>query len=64
VGAEEIAQKVNAAIANEDLVENAVKVRMAAVRATADGGTSYRSLAEFVLHCACRKELVETRREW
>jgi 2-hydroxyflavanone C-glucosyltransferase len=64
VGAEEIAQKVNAAIANEDLVENAVKVRMAAVRATADGGTSYRNLAEFVLHCACRKELVETRREW
>lgn len=46
--AEEIAEKVNAAMADEVLTEDVARVHEAAVRAPMYGGTSYRSLAEFV----------------
>ncbi|XP_062228689.1 UDP-glycosyltransferase CGT-like [Phragmites australis] len=51
VGAEEIAEKVKAAMADEKVMEKAASVREAAAAAVADGGTSYRSLAEFVRRC-------------
>ncbi|KAK3132220.1 hypothetical protein QOZ80_6AG0517750 [Eleusine coracana subsp. coracana] len=51
VTAEEIAEKVKAAMASMTLTQTAARVRDAAVRATADGGTSHRSLAEFMRQC-------------
>ncbi|GJN28982.1 hypothetical protein PR202_gb17164 [Eleusine coracana subsp. coracana] len=51
VTAEEIAEKVKAAMASVTLTQAAARVRDAAARATADGGTSHRSLAEFVRRC-------------
>ncbi|CAL5038101.1 unnamed protein product [Urochloa decumbens] len=54
VGAEEIAERVAAAMRNGTVAEKAAGVREAAERAVADGGTSQRSLAEFVRHCRGR----------
>ncbi|TVU00236.1 hypothetical protein EJB05_54345, partial [Eragrostis curvula] len=51
VGAAEIAEKVRAAMADKTLTEGAETVHKSAERATADGGTSHRSLAEFVRRC-------------
>uniref|UniRef100_A0A0A8YU36 Uncharacterized protein n=1 Tax=Arundo donax TaxID=35708 RepID=A0A0A8YU36_ARUDO len=38
-------------MADEEVAEKAAKVRDAAAAAAAEGGTSYRSLAEFVARC-------------
>ncbi|KAF8779115.1 hypothetical protein HU200_002788 [Digitaria exilis] len=51
VGAEEIAGQVVAAMGDEAVAEKVASVREAAARAVADGGTSHRSLAEFVRRC-------------
>lgn len=64
VTADEIAEKVKAAMVDERLTENAARVREAAVRATADGGASHCSLAEFVRRCRdASSQLLETRGE-
>ncbi|KAG2611280.1 UDP-glycosyltransferase CGT-like [Panicum virgatum] len=51
VTAEEIAEQVVAAMGDEAVAEKAASVRESAARAVADGGTSHRSLAEFVRRC-------------
>ncbi|OEL36881.1 UDP-glucose:2-hydroxyflavanone C-glucosyltransferase [Dichanthelium oligosanthes] len=51
VRAEEIAEKVRAAMGDETVAQKAASVREAAARAVAYGGTSHQSLAEFVRRC-------------
>ncbi|TVU00237.1 hypothetical protein EJB05_54346, partial [Eragrostis curvula] len=51
VTGEEVAEKVKAMMEDNDVAKKAAKVRDAATAATAEGGTSYRSLAEFVARC-------------
>ncbi|WVZ81530.1 hypothetical protein U9M48_028896 [Paspalum notatum var. saurae] len=51
VGAEEFAEKVKAAVEDEEVAQRAASVGEAAARAVARGGTSHRSLAEFVRRC-------------
>ncbi|KAL6909648.1 hypothetical protein ACP4OV_001307 [Aristida adscensionis] len=51
VGGEEIAGKIRAVMGDAAVAENAAKVGEAAAAATAEGGTSYRSLAEFAGRC-------------
>ncbi|CAL5047366.1 unnamed protein product [Urochloa decumbens] len=51
VRAEEIAERVAAAMGDDAVAEKAAGVRDAAARAVADGGTSHQSLAEFVRRC-------------
>ncbi|KAF0903433.1 hypothetical protein E2562_027717 [Oryza meyeriana var. granulata] len=52
VSAEDIAEKVKMLMADEAVRKTAASVREAAARAVATGGTSYRSLAEFVQRCS------------
>ncbi|KAL6909649.1 hypothetical protein ACP4OV_001308 [Aristida adscensionis] len=51
VSAEEVAEKVRAAMEDGTVTANAAKVRDAAAEAVADGGTSHRSLGELVRWC-------------
>nr|CAB3470389.1 unnamed protein product [Digitaria exilis] len=51
VSGEEVAGKIKAVMADETVAKKAAGVRDAAAEATANGGTSYRSLAEFVGRC-------------
>ncbi|TVU11630.1 hypothetical protein EJB05_45225, partial [Eragrostis curvula] len=51
VTGEEVAEKVKAMMEDNDVAKKAAKVRDAATAATAEGGTSSRSLAEFVARC-------------
>nr|QES86206.1 C-glycosyltransferase [Phyllostachys prominens] len=51
VSGEEIAEKVKAVMADETVRKKAASVGEAAVKEFADGGTSYRSLTEFVRRC-------------
>ncbi|KAF7094914.1 hypothetical protein CFC21_097184 [Triticum aestivum] len=51
VSGESIAEKVKAVMADETVRNKAVSVQDAAAKAVADGGTSYRSLAQFVQRC-------------
>ncbi|PAN24403.1 hypothetical protein PAHAL_4G217700 [Panicum hallii] len=51
VTAEDIAEQVAAVMGDEAVAEKAASVLEAAARAVADGGTSHRSLAEFVRRC-------------
>ncbi|KAF8650462.1 hypothetical protein HU200_063826 [Digitaria exilis] len=51
VSGEEVAGKIKAVMADETVAKKAAGVRDAVAEATANGGTSYRSLAEFVGRC-------------
>ncbi|KAF8779113.1 hypothetical protein HU200_002786 [Digitaria exilis] len=51
VSGEEVAGKIKAVMADETVMKKTAGVRDAAAAATANGGTSYRSLAEFVGRC-------------
>ncbi|XP_062228688.1 UDP-glycosyltransferase CGT-like [Phragmites australis] len=51
VSGEEVSEKIKAVMAAEAVAKKAAEVRDAAAAATAEGGTSYRSLAEFVGRC-------------
>ncbi|CAN6214219.1 unnamed protein product [Urochloa humidicola] len=51
VTAEEIAEQVAAVMGDVTVVEKVATMREAAARAVVDGGTSHRSLAEFVRRC-------------
>ncbi|KAL6596588.1 hypothetical protein ACP70R_047231 [Stipagrostis hirtigluma subsp. patula] len=51
VSGEEVAEKIKAVMGDEAVAKNAAKVAEDAAAATAEGGTSYRSLAEFAGRC-------------
>ncbi|CAD6336891.1 unnamed protein product [Miscanthus lutarioriparius] len=51
VSGEEVAEKINAVMGYDVVAEKAANVGDAAAAATAKGGTSYRSLADFVGRC-------------
>jgi 2-hydroxyflavanone C-glucosyltransferase len=52
VSGEEVAGKIRSVMADDAVAKKAAKVRDGAAAATAEGGTSYRNLVEFV--CWCR----------
>jgi hypothetical protein len=51
VSGEEVAEKINAVMGYDVVAEKAANVGDAAAAATAKGGTSYQSLADFVGRC-------------
>ncbi|CAN6178408.1 unnamed protein product [Urochloa humidicola] len=63
VMAEEIAERVAAAMGDGTVAEKAAGMREAAARAVTDGGTSYRSLAEFVRRCRVGTAAVDAQGE-